>query len=342
MHHQLCEDFYQYWLSCKQDDALPLLSAFSPEKLAEFDNSGCIFSLQNGEIVFQFLGEKNALVFSENMVGKSMGKLHARSMQEMQLALIKPCITLKIGISRVSRVWFGHRHKEVEGLMLPVADDETGAIAIVGVTVTFVDPDARDKIYFNPPLVERIVTQNYISFGRRVDFSILNSHCWAVLDTMGAVISVDGIPLEHEKTGLAGGAGVDAVKAAHAKVLCVAPTEDFSFISSRMGERYNLHLVETELEARWFLKSDLIDILITVEKFGDTTGAELIKQAQEMSDYTACVLLLDQQAQAEDSREEKEGKLIYRLVRPVGEFALRKALDEANAYVMDKRRHKNT
>ncbi|MBL4838673.1 MAG: hypothetical protein JKY34_13955 [Kordiimonadaceae bacterium] len=342
MHHQLCVDFYQYWLSCKQDGGLPPLSAFSPEKLAEFDDSGWIFALQDDEIVFQYLGEKSALVFSESMIGKPVGELHARSMREMQLGLIKPCFSLKIGISRISRVWYGHRHKEVEGLMLPVIDSESGAITIVGVSVTFVDPDSRDIIYFNASLVERIVSQNYLSFGQKIDFSILNAHCWAVLDTMGATISVDGIPLEHEKTGLAGEAGLEAVKAAHAKVLCVAPTEDFSFISNRIGERYNLHLVETEQEARWFLKSDLIDILITVEKFGDTTGVELIKQAQEISDYTACVLLLDQQAQAEDSREEKEGKLVYHLVRPVGEFALRKALDDANAYVMAKRRHKDT
>ena len=341
MHHQLCEDFYQYWLSCRPDNALPPMSAFTPQKSEEFSEHGFVLALENGDIIVKHMAAYSTSVLSEALVDRPLKELYLPSMQSMQTALVMPCFTRQIGMVRTSRVWYGHRHKEVEMILLPVSDEDTGTIYIVGVVVAFVDRDARDKISPPESLVERVVRQNFLSFGHKVDFSIIDPHSWAVLDTMGAVVLVDGAPIEHDTRGLAGGAGLVAAKAAHANVLGVAPSGDFSFISRRMGERYNLHLVQTQKEAVEILAGDMIDILVTVENFQDGTGTGLIEEVKKLSRHTACVLMLDRNPSAEDSRIEENDRLIYRLVRPVGEYALRKALDEANKYVSDKRLHED-
>lgn len=338
MQHRLSKDFLEYWRAKQPEQDLPCLSEFSPEKLAEFDECGLVFSLKHGDIKIDYLGERNKAVLSADMIGRPITDLFPPALKAMQMALLMPCIRQKIGLVRRSRLWFGHRHKDVEWLFLPVISDESGSVAIVGLAVTFVDRDERDEVAIGSPMVERIVTQNYISLGNQVNISGFDSHSRAVLDAMGTKTMVDGHEVPSDDRGIAGEAGLVAAKASRPNVLAVVGPNDIGNVSERLGGRYNLRAVASFDEARKILRSDMIDILVTAESSGHGIGLDLINDAQGISAFTACVVMLDRHSEAKDERLERNGNLIHHLVKPVGEFALRQALDDAGKHVDQARR----
>lgn len=316
---------------------MPDLESFSPEILDGFDECGLLFKLHQGDIILEYNGARNADVLTSNMLGRPITDLFPHALKPLQMSLLMPCIRQKIGMVRMSRVWYGHRHKDVEWLLLPVADREEGGVALVGVAVTFVSYDERDHVTVGSAMVERIMRQNFLSLGNNVDLSVIDSHSWAVLDTMGARVAVDGEIIDHTSNGIVGEAGLLAAKISHANVLAVAHPSDFGRILSRLGARYNLKMVETIDEARAILREDMIDVLVTTESVNGTPGLDLIREAQSVSAFAACVMMLDRREEAEDSRIVEDGKFVQCLVKPVGEFALRRALDDANDHVLERR-----
>jgi len=335
--HGLCKKLFQYWEDQRQGEALPSLSAFSPEVLPAFGECGLVFRLKHGDIILEYTGTWNAQVLTSNLVGRPFTDLFPHALKPLQMSLFMPCLKQNIGMVRMSRVWFGHRHKDVEWLLLPVCDDETGETVLVGFSVTFVDFDERDYVTVGSAMVERIMWHNFLSLGRDVDLSVIDSHSWAVLDTMGAQIGVDGEPVSHAAAGIVGAAGLVATKVAHANVLAVAHPSDFGSILARLGARYNLKMVGTFEEARAILRADMVDVLVTTETVDDVTGLALIQEAQAVSAFTACVMMLDHRNEAGDTRLVEGNKFVQCLVKPVGEFALRKALDDANEHVVQHR-----
>lgn len=340
MQHQLSKDFYQYWESRRHVHGLPRLVEFTPAKLAEYDDCGFIFTLKNGDIVISHLGEKNRAVLSDDLVDRPITDLYPPALKAMQMALLMPCIQQKVGLLRRSRLWFGHRHKDVEWLFLPVYDQDNEEVAIVGLAVTFVERHEQDEVAVGSPMVERIITQNYLTQGKDFDPSAIDSHSWAVLDAMGARVRVSGHELQHDDRGIAGDAGLMAAKVARPNVLAVAQKQELGSVAERLGGRYNLRLVDTFEDARSILRSDMIDILVTTETVEDGCGLDLIHEAQSLSAFTACVMMLDRRAEAQDTRVEEDGSLVHCLVKPVGEFALRQALDDAGTHV-DKARQRD-
>lgn len=314
-------------------NGLPRLSEFSPEKLAEFDECGLIFKVQRGDLIVDYIGAKNRAVLSSDLRGRPITDMFPPALKATQMALLMPCVRQKVGVVRRSRLWYGHRHKDVEWLFLPVLDEETADVAVVGLSVTFVDRDERDEVEVGSPMIERIVAQNYLTFDRDIDVSVIDSHSWAVLDSMGALVTVEGKEVLHDDRGIAGDAGLVAAKVARPNVLAVTNQNDIGNVSDRLGGRYNLRVVDTFEEAQDILRKDMIDILVTAETLGEASGLELIQEAQKISAFTACVMMLDRREEAEDTRVEKDGSLVHCLVKPVGEFALRRALDDAGEYV---------
>lgn len=338
MQHDLSRKLYHYWLDNRQGDNLPSLDLFPSEILEGYDGCALVFKLRQGEIILDYTGARNAQVLSSDLSGKPITELFPPALKSLQMSLIMPCIQQKIGMVRMSRVWFGHRHKDVEWIMLPVQETATGGTALIGLSLTFVDFDDRDYVTVGSTMVERIMRQNFLSLGQTVDLSVLDSHSWAVLDTMGAVVALDGENISHTTMGLVGDAGLVATKVAHANVLAVARPSDFGRILRRLGARYNLKMVETLEEARLILQKDMVDVLVVSEALEDISGLELIREAQATSAFTACVMMLDPRNEAEDTRVIEDGKFVQCLVKPVGEFALRKALDDANQHVQEHRR----
>jgi len=331
--HTLCKNFYQYWDSCRGENAVPYLASFSPEKLAEYDDCGFIFSFQHGDILIDYVGEGDKGVLPTGLIGQPITDIFPLALKAMQMALLMPCFQQKIGANRRSRLWFGHRHKDVEWLFLPALKEDTEEIALVGLSVAFVGRDEKDVVSLGATTVERIMGQNYLAFGQNVDVSVIDSHSWAVLDAMGAKVTVEGENIPHDDRGIAGNAGLVAVEVSRPNVLAVMQNGDMGKIGQRLGGRYNLRIVDTLEAARDILRQDMIDILVTGEAVNDGRGADLITEAQSISAFTACVMMLDQQGEAADARLEENGNLVHHLVKPVGEFALRQALDDAGTYV---------
>ncbi len=338
MQHRLSKELYQYWESCRHGDNLPEIDNFQPDKLSEYDECGLIFSLERGDIIVTYMGERNKAVLSADLLGRPITDMFPPALKAMQMALLMPCIRQKVGAVRRSRIWYGHRHKDVEWLFLPVVDSKANTISVVGIAVTFVDPDERDEVTVGSPMVERIIAQNYLALGQRVNVGVIDSHSRAVLDTMGAKLMIEGTTVVCDDRGIAGEAGLMAAKASRPNVLAVVEHADIGNVSERLGGRYNLRVIESFDEARRILKEDMIDILVTTETGKPGAGLDLIKDAQNISAFTACVMMLDRRDEAKDSRVEQNGKLIHHLVKPVGEFALRQALDDAGKHVDNVRR----
>lgn len=336
MQHPLLNSFYQYWLDKRPDgEAFPTLGDFPEAVLSGFDECGLILKLQNGEVLVEYTGDKNASVLTSDLHGRPITDLFSPALKPLQMSLVMVCFQQGVGMVRLSRLWFGHRHKDVEWLLLPVMDNETGSIAMVGLSTTFVEPNERDYITVGSSMVERIIVQNYLALGKQVDLGCIDGHGWAVLDTMGAKVCVDEAEVEHfAARGIAGEAGMMASKVSHANVLAVAHPSDFGRVLSRLGARYNLKIVETLEEARAILHNDMIDVLVTAETVNDVAGLELIKEVQSVSAFTACVMMLDPRDSIEDKRVIEDGRYIHCIVKPVGEFALRKAVDDANTHVL--------
>lgn len=334
MKHQLCKEFYAYWESHATDGNLPHIEHFSHEKMQDFLGCGVIYSLCEGDIYLDYIGPQLKQVMPQGVEGMPLTRLYSPSLMATQVALFMPCFISSLGVTRYSRCWFSHRHKDVETILLPVEKPGSDSVVMVGVSVAFVATDEKDKISTEYVLTERILKQNFLTFGNKADFNCIDAHTWAVLDTMGARLCVDGQDIAGEdSTGLIGQAGVAAAKLARPNVLAVANGSDFGHIAGRLGGRYNLKIVETLEEARTVLTSDLIDILVALESYNEGTGKELIEEAQKISAFTACVLMLDQGDETEDSAVITDDSYVQCLVQPVGEFALRKVLDDASDHV---------
>jgi hypothetical protein len=337
MQHKHSKTLLKYWDQAKGEKDLPSLQSFSPEVLAGFDECGVIFKLKAGEIILDYVGARNIAVLTSNLQGRPITDLFSHALKPLQMSLIMPCFQQKAGLVRTSRVWYGHRHKDVEWVLLPVWDETEEQVALVGLAVTFVPFDERDHVAVGSSMVERIIRQNFLSFQRDISLSVIDSHSWAVLDTMGAKICIDNEEVFEIGHGITGDAGLAANKVAHANVLAVAQASDFGRILSRLGARYNLKVVETLGEAREILRKDMIDVLVTTETVNDVGGLALIEEAQQTSAFTACVMMLDPRESAIDTQIVENGHFVQCLVKPVGEFALRKAVDEGNSHVSQSR-----
>jgi len=336
--HQLLNSFYEHWQGLFQDGTLPGLSNFSAEILAGFDECGLVFKHIEGEVLLTYSGKRNSAVLARDLLERPITDLYSPALKSLQMGLLMPCFLHGVGVLRMSRLWYGHRHKDVEWLLLPTIDEATGHIALVGLAATFVEPNERDAIVVGSPMVERLMRQDYISLQRSVELSTIDSHGWAVLDTMGAKICIDGVKVEHDRRGgIAGEAGLVASKVSHANVLAVVSPAELGPILARLGARYNLKVVETLGEAKEILRRDMIDVLVTTETVNDVQGLELVKEAQDLSAFTACVMMLDPRDDIEDMRLVHENQFVECLVKPVGEFALRKAVDEANSHALKHR-----
>ncbi len=337
MQHTLCKDYQNYWKTRRTETSLPAVTTFSDASSLAFKENYVRFSLDKNDIVISAIGERVEQSMPAKVAAKFLTDIYPLALKPTQMALIMPCFTLKAGFNRLSRIWYGHRHKIVEWLLLPVQNTNNGQIELEGVIVSKLEQDSRDELAIGSSMIERIITQNYISCDQAVNLHGIDQHSWAVLDAMGADILIDGSFVEKETGGLGGEAALMASKAARSNVLAVANEEDFSSLKQRLSGRYNLKLVSSFDEAKEILKIDMIDVLVVSETFSGGVGLDLVNEALEISPFSASVLMLDRKDNREDARIVENGNFIQCLVKPVGEFALRQALDDASEHVNEKR-----
>jgi len=330
--HALCKEFYQAWLDAKPEEGLPIRGDLISDPDGLVMKHGTVLARVDGDIVFDFFSRELADVFGEDLVGQSATGLYSNALQPIHNLMLDICFDQEIGVERYARYLFGHRHKEIEWIALPVLDERTGEVVLASISGSFVDPSADDAIATGSEVVERVLVQNYLSLGNSVDLTPLAGAAATVLSTMGTVLSVDDKHVPMPRTGIAGDAGMAANKASRPNVLAAAASKDFGQAFERLDGLYNLKLVGTLDQARAALETDNIDIVVVSERLIGGMRADLIEELHARADVAAVVLVLEPRPGAENTVIETGDCMINCVVKPLGEYTIRKALDEADAF----------
>ncbi len=314
-----------------------MLSSTSEPAFQKFADSYICLGLENADITICRVGAGVSSVLPQGESLSLFTDLYSLALKPMQMALVMPCFTHKAGFSRRSRIWYGHRHKVVDWLLLPVEHEETGDVFLEGVAISEASMHEDDQLMIGSTMLERILAHNFITCDGDIKLSAIDQHAWAVLEAMDAKVLVDG----NEKTamphGLGGNAALLAAQAARSSVLAVANEEDIAALSQRLTGQYNLRFCHSYEDAVAILQSDMVDVLVVAEVFRGGTGLGLVQEAQNISAFTASVLMLEQKGNREDVRIVENGNFVQCLVKPVGEFALKKALDDASEHISQKK-----
>ncbi|WP_020400566.1 hypothetical protein [Kordiimonas gwangyangensis] len=339
MRHEQCKKLFDFWCANREADTLPDLKAFFAGPDLQFREHGVVIVRESGDIFYDFCGEGVMQALGADILGKSMTFCYSEKFKALQLECVGICFDQRVGVDRYSRFWFGHRHKDVEWLLLPALDSIGDRTVLVGMSATFVEPDSMDALAKGSDLIERIFAQDYLADGGEVDFAPLSRTSWAMLDAMGAEITVDGVPVPRSKVAIGGEAAYAAKRTATASVLAVTASESFSTHAAKLGGLYKFRQVASFEDAQAILAKDKVDVLLTGERVQGGLGLDLIRDVQNRGDDTGCVLMLEPRAGAVDTAVQTERGLVYCLVKPLGDFALRKAIDDAVKFV-EKRQKK--
>lgn len=334
MHNKHNKHFLKLWESKRRGDDLPLLSHFSREDLQSYSGHEVLLRLIDGVIVYGICSKSIRDVLSEDLTGKPVLTPYPKELWPVQTELISVAFENKVGLVRLSRFWYGHRHKDVEWLLLPVEDDECGGVALLGLSASDIAYDKRDVIPEGNMNIERLVTQEYLTLGRSLNLNKISGKTWTYLHAMGSIVSIDHEIIEPEQKTIIGRLGMAAAKTSRPNVLAVSSVSDLRTVLSRFGARYNLKLVQSGDEAIDIMKMDVIDVILVCEILPDgSSGLELLAAVKELCPEAGLVMMLENRAGAEDQVLKTTSGLVHCLVKPVGEFALRQAIDDANLLV---------
>lgn len=329
MNHLLIKNFYQLWLSKRDEDSFPKVKDFSEAELADYNGADFVMSMRDGGLYYDKVSPRIQDVVMDDLSVSEIFDVYPAVLQDIHRELIRFIFREKVGLSRLARYWYGHRHKDAEWLLLPALNDR-GELVMIGITVAFSAYDERDVISSDQSELERIVAQDYLSLGKRLDLKNLNGEAKSFLATMGTLISIDGVEHKVSNSVALGKVGDAAARAARPNVLMVSAVKEMAPYLSRLGRRYNLKIVETSFEAAEIMAVDRIDVLIASENIPDgTSGLDLIGKVQKSIPETNLILLLENRIGAEDQTMDMGLRSICCLVKPIGEFALRHAIDNA-------------
>lgn len=115
-------------------------------------------------------------------------------------------------------------------------------------------------------------------------------------------------------------------------VLIVADDDDYSQFTRRLGQQYKVSHVFEGYRAVDKVVRGSVDVLITAQSLPDMSGVELISRLSNRDDLSS-IIIRDQMEQTVDATIEAlaaKGR-VEQLSRPVGEFTLKKAIDQAGA-----------
>jgi hypothetical protein len=338
MRHEHCKKLFDFWRSRCREDTLPDLAAFFLEPSLNFKARGVVILREAGDIFYDYCGDEVLKVLGPDILGKSMTSVYSEKFKALQLESVGICFDQRVGVDRYSRFWFGHRHKDVEWLLLPAWDDVGNRTVLVGMSATFVAPDALDALAAGSDLIERIIAQDYLSPGRDVDLGSFSRTSWAVLEAMGAEITVNGDTAVRSKVAIGGEAAYAARKTATASILAVTDLDAFTVHAGKLAGLYKFRQVESLEDARTILEKDRVDVMLVSERIEGGLGLDLIRDVQNRGGDTGCVLMLEPRDGATDTAVQTERGLVYCLVKPVGDFALRKAIDDAARFIAKKQK----
>lgn len=344
MRHTFCNEFYAYWTSCCWGHNLPDISSFTPEKMQQYGGFGVILSLRGGDIFIDHIGNSPDHIIAKDLISQPLTDMAVPALKAMQMMLVMPCFEQKIGLNRFSRFVGADGHRNVEMLFLPVRHADENKVSLVGICVSPPHVGYGPRICTSETVNEQILHQNFISLGHTVDLSIIDAHTWAVLDTMGSKLTVDGTQVDGPVACTEGSkhapkaSGASSEEPKQSTILVVAKDADISGIIGRLSSRYNLMSATNIHDAKRLLINEMIDVLVTAEYIDGGSGLDLISEARQVSAYTACVFMLNAREDGEDTLIEEKGNFVQCLVSPVTDNTLRQAMDDAQTHVSQRSR----
>ncbi|WP_262693016.1 hypothetical protein [Kordiimonas aestuarii] len=338
MRHKLCKQLFEFWQARYASGKLPDLQAFFDEASLKFHDRGVVIVREAGDIFYDYCGDEILKALGADILGQSMAFCYSENFKVLQLESAAVCFDQHVGLDRYSRFWFGHRHKDVEWLLLPARDTIGRRIVLVGMSATFVEHDTLDALAAGSDLIERIIAQDYLTLGKAIDLDGIGRASWAMLDAMGADVTVNGQPVRRSNVAIGGEAAYAARKASVASVLAVVDRNSFEGSAKMLEGLYSFRRVETFGDALAVLRKDRVDVLVLNEHVEGGLGIDLVKYVQDGEEDAACVLLLEPREGAEDTVVKTDQGLVYCLVKPVGDFALRKAVDDASKFVTSRQK----
>ncbi|WP_417450468.1 hypothetical protein [Kordiimonas sp.] len=333
MRHKHCQRLFEFWQSRLSSGVLPDVGDFFSEPTLEFSDRGVVIVREAGDIFYDYCGERLLEALGADILGQSMTFFYSDKFKALQIESASVCFDQHVGLHRYSRFWFGHRHKDVEWLLLPARDSIGNRTVLVGMAATFVKHDELDKLVHGSDLVERIIAQDYLSAAAEVKFDVISRSSWAMLDAMGADVTVNGSKVARKKVAIGGDAAYAARKASAANVLGVADANEFARSAQTLRGLYSFRLLETYGDALAVLQTDRVDVLVVDERVRGGMGVDLIKYAMDQKIDLAAVLLVEPREGAKDTVVEVGNSLVHCLVKPIGDFALRNAIDNASEFV---------
>ncbi|WND01384.1 hypothetical protein QGN29_07385 [Temperatibacter marinus] len=328
MKHELTIKFFEMWSGKRGDLGFPQLDEFTEDDLALYDGQDCLLVLRDEGLYYERVAPKVQDVLETDISEIEIFDVFPAAVQNIQRDMLRFAFQEQIGVHRISRVWYGHRHKDVEWIFLPILDKEE--LKYLGLSVAFTAYHERDIAVVDHQSLERIIFQNYLSLGKRVSLKALSAEARSYLATMRTTVCIDNQEQVVRNEVALGKAAEIAAQASRPNVVIVGSMYDVLPFIGRLGRRYNLKVVESALEAAEIIALDSIDVLLISELIPDgSSGLDLLSKAQEEKPNSGYVMILENREGALDQVLTIEGHEVHCLVKPLGEFALRKAIDDS-------------
>ncbi len=118
-------------------------------------------------------------------------------------------------------------------------------------------------------------------------------------------------------------------------VLIVASDTDYIAFTARLGTRYHIQHSRLGAEAISRVDGGHLDVLIVTDELPDMSGSDLLARFQDSGAKIASILIHEQFANF-PTESAGHSELAEHLSKPVGEFTLMKAIDDAGARMQDR------
>ena len=321
------------WLEIPSDSRSSF-DDFSTEWLAQFNEFHLILSLSNGVIICKSAGSALQDLFTHLNENAVFVEGYPSTVRPIHHDLLRPGFESNLAIYRLARYWLGHRYREIEWLFIPIqtSDGDTHLLGGAVPLSAYVDP--KDSLDMTRSGTERLIEQAYTPRGTCHPTLSFKPLTWSYLTASRTLLSLDGRVLPPEKQGIGGHAASKAREASRPSVLVVGEFSDHEAVLATMSRHYRLRKAKNISDAEDVMRSDRIDVVIAENQLPDGNGSQLIHFGSPHNDrFGGGILVYDWEEHWDDIKEEGPTGLIFSLIRPVGEYALRRAVEEIAIHI---------
>ena len=307
---------------------------FAKNWLPHFQGFHLSLSCKDDRIVCDSVGPDLADLFDHLKPGVEFVQGYPATVRPIHYDLLLAGFASRLSIYRLARYWFGHRFRELEWLFVPVYTASRKVQLVGGAVPLSAHVDPRDSLDLTRNGTERLIEHSYIAGGDGRASLSLKPLTWSYLTASRTAVHLNGKAVAPEKQGIGGLAVSKAREASRPSVLVVGAFADHEAVLNVMSRHYRIRKSESISDAKNIMRDDRIDVVIAESHLPDGDGNQLFHFGSEQNTrFGGGVLVSDWEDQKDDIREEGPSGLTFSLIRPVGEYALRRAVEEIAIYI---------